>query len=167
MPPEAALPPATSRLPDAANRLADAVRTLAGVLLVVVAVSMITVIAGRYVGFNTAWADEVARISFVWSAGLGAASGTYRGLNFAVPLIAPRREGRSRQVLESAIALLVLALCALVIWATTKSLPVAHLNRLPALGVTGAWFHAAIAAFATLTTAFMLARIVALWRKPA
>jgi TRAP-type C4-dicarboxylate transport system permease small subunit len=167
VPPEAAVPLANSRLLGGANRLADAVRMVAGVLLVIVAVAMITVIAGRYVGFNTAWADEVARISFVWSAGLGAASGTFRGLNFAIPLIAPRREGRSKQVLESAIALLVLSLCALVLWATTKSLPVAHLNRLPALGVTGAWFHAAIVAFAMLTAAFMLVRIVALWRERA
>lgn len=161
------MPPANPALLEGANRLADAVRMLAGVLLVVVAIAMTTVIAGRYVGFNTAWADEVARISFVWSAGLGAASGTYRGLNFAIPLIAPRREGRSKQVLETAIGLVVLGLCALVLWATTKSLPVAHLNRLPALGVTGAWFHAAIAAFATLTAAFMLVKIVALWREPA
>jgi TRAP-type C4-dicarboxylate transport system permease small subunit len=167
VPPEAAVPPASSRLLGGADRLAEAVRTVAGVLLVVVAIAMITVIAGRYVGFSTAWADEVARISFVWSAGLGAASGTYRGLNFAVPLLAPRREGRSKQVLESTIALLVAGLCALVLWATTKSLPVAHLNRLPALGVTGAWFHAAIAAYATLTAAFMLVRTVALWRTPA
>jgi TRAP-type C4-dicarboxylate transport system permease small subunit len=152
---------------NAVDRLANAIRTAAGVLLVVVTLAMIAVIAGRYVGFATAWADEVARIAFIWSASLGAASGTHRGLNFAIPLIAADRVGRTRQVFESGIALMVVVLCALMLWATTQSLPVANLARLPALGVTGAWFHAAIVAFAALTAAFMLVRIVALWREPA
>ncbi len=154
-------------MPKAADRLANAIRTVAGVLLVVVTLAMIAVIAGRYVGFATAWADEVARIAFIWSASMGAASGTHRGLNFAIPLIAADRAGRTRQVFESGIALMVVVLCALMLWATTQSLPVANLARLPALGVTGAWFHAAIVAFAALTAAFMLVRIVALWREPA
>ena len=152
---------------DIAERLASAIRTFAGALLVVVFLAMVAVIAGRYVGFATAWADEVARIAFLWSAGLGAASGTHRGLNFAIPLIATHREGRTRQVLESGIALLVATLCALIVWATTQSLPVANLARLPALGITGAWFHAAVTAFAVLTGIFMLIRIGALWREPA
>jgi len=96
---------------------------------------MVIVILGRYVGFATAWADEVARIAFIWSACLGAASGTHRGLNFAIPLIASKREGRTRQLLESFIALTVIVLCALLVWATTQSIPVAALARLPALGV--------------------------------
>src|SRR6185312_7844297 len=136
---------------DLVGRIADAVRTASGVLLVIVTLAMVAVILGRYVGFATAWADDVARIAFVWSASLGAASGTYRGLNFAIPLIATNRSGRTKQVLESAIAVTVVVLCALMVWATTQSLPVASLARLPALGVTGAWFHAAIATFAVLT----------------
>jgi TRAP-type C4-dicarboxylate transport system permease small subunit len=152
---------------DAAGRVANAIRTAAGVLLVIVALAMVAVILGRYVGFVTAWADEVARIAFIWSASLGAASGTYRGLNFAIPLIATRREGRTKQVLESGIAIIVVVLCALMIWATAQSLPVANLARLPALGVSGAWFHSTITTFAALTAAFMLTKIVALWRAPA
>jgi TRAP-type C4-dicarboxylate transport system permease small subunit len=149
-----------------AGRFADVIKVTAGVLLVVVASAMVVVILGRYVGFATAWADEVARIAFVWSAGLGAASGSYRGLNFAIPLIASRREGRTKQVIETGIAAAVIVLCASLLSATTQSLPVAHLARMPALGVTGAWFHAAIAAFALLTALFMALRIVDLWRAP-
>jgi len=150
----------------AADRLANVIKTMAGVLLVIVALAMLAVILGRYVGFVTAWADEVARIAFIWSASLGAASGTYRGLNFAIPLIATKRAGRTKQVLESGIALLMVALSALMIWATTQSLPVANLARLPALGVSGALFHAAITTFAVLTATFMLLKTVALWRAP-
>jgi len=150
----------------ATDRLANVIKTMAGVLLVIVALAMLAVILGRYVGFVTAWADEVARIAFIWSASLGAASGTYRGLNFAIPLIATKRAGRTRQVLESGIALMMVALSALMIWATTQSLPVANLARLPALGVSGAWFHAAITAFAVLTASFMLMKVAALWRSP-
>ena len=151
---------------DLVGRIADTVRTAAGVLLVIVTLAMVAVILGRYVGFATAWADEVARIAFVWSASLGAASGTYRGLNFAIPLIATNRRGRTKQVLESATALTVVVLCALMVWATSQSLPVASLARLPALGVTGAWFHAAIATFAVLTASFMCIKVVALWQEP-
>lgn len=152
---------------EAATRLADAIRKMAGVLLVIVAFAMLAVILGRYVGFATAWADEVARIAFIWSASLGAASGTHRGLNFAIPLIGPKHPGRARQLLDSAIALTVAVLCALLVWATTQSLPVANLARLPALGVSGAWFHAAITTFALLTGTFMLIKIASVWRPPA
>ena len=100
---------------DPAYRLANAIRTAAGVLLVIVGLAMVAVISGRYVGFVTAWADEVARIAFIWSASLGAASGTHRGLNFCIPLIATERKGRTKQVLESGIALLVVVLCALML----------------------------------------------------
>jgi len=146
------------------DALARAVRTAAGILLVVVTLAILTVITGRYAGFTTAWADEVARIAFVWSACLGAASGTYRGLHFAIPLIGANASKRTRRLLESAIALLIIALCVLVLWATTRSIPVAHLARLPALGVTGAWFHSAVSAFAALTCLFMAAKLVATWR---
>ena len=40
------------------------------------------------------------------------------------------------------------------------------LARLPALGVSGAWFHSAITTFAVLTGAFMLIKVVGLWRTP-
>ena len=144
--------------------LARTVRTAAGILLVVVTLAILTVIAGRYAGFPTAWADEVARIAFLWSACLGAASGTYRGLHFAIPLVGANASKRTAQLIESAIAMLIIALCALVLWATTSSIPVAHLARLPALGVTGAWFHSAVSAFAALTCLFMAAKLVATWR---
>ena len=149
---------------DWTTRLANGVRLAAGVLLVVVATAMVAVILGRYVGFATAWADEVARIAFIWSACLGAASGTHRGLNFAIPLIASKREGRTKQWLESLIAFTVIALCGLLAWATTQSIPVANLARLPALGVSGAWFHWAVTLFALLTALFMLVRLASLWR---
>ena len=151
-------------MPDWTLRLANTIRFAAGVLLVIVATAMVAVILGRYVGFATAWADEVARIAFIWSACLGAASGTHRGLNFAIPLIATKREGRTKQLLESLIAIIVIALCALLAWATTQSIPVASLARLPALGVRGDWFHWAVTVFALLTAFFMLIRLVSLWR---
>lgn len=146
--------------PDAVRRLADAVRILAGALLVIVTGALLLVIAGRYAGFGTAWADEVARVAFMWCVALGGASGSYRGLNFAVPIIGTGLTGRARTVLETALALVVITMCALLFWATTQSLPVAALARMPALGLSGAWFHAAVTVFAVLTFFFMLARLV-------
>lgn len=153
--------------PRNVGRLADAVRIGAGVLLVIVTCALLLVIAGRYAGFGTAWADEVARVSFMWSVALGGASGSYRGLNFAVPLIGTRLTGRPKAVLQTTLAVVVIAMCALLFWSTTQSLPVAALARLPALGISGAWFHAAVSVFAALTFYFMAARLLQSWRAPA
>lgn len=149
------------------GRVADVVRFVAGVLLVVVTCALLLVIAGRYLGFGTAWADEVARVAFMWCVALGGASGSYRGLNFAVPLIGTSLKGGSKRALESALALVVVAMCGLLLWSTTQSLPVAALARSPALGFSGAWFHAAVSVFAALTLFFTLARLGASWRAAA
>lgn len=146
------------------GRMADAVRFVAGVLLVVVTVALLLVIVGRYAGFGTAWADEVARVAFMWSVALGGASGSYRGLNFAVPLIGTGLTGGRQRALQGALSFVVVAMCGLLLWSTTQSLPVAALARLPALGFTGAWFHAAVSVFAALTLFFTLARMAESWR---
>jgi len=125
---------------------------------------LLLVIVGRYAGFATAWADEVARVSFMWCVALGGASGAYRGLNFAVPLIGTSLRGRNKAVLDSVLTLVVVLMCGLLLWATTQSLPVAALARLPALGISGAWFHAAVSTFSVLTLFFMLSRLRGYWR---
>jgi TRAP-type C4-dicarboxylate transport system permease small subunit len=146
------------------DAVAHAVRVAAGILLVGVAAAMVATILGRYVGFPTAWADEAARIAFVWSACLGAASGIHRGIHFAVQLIGAKNSGMSKRLLETAIAIVVIGTCALLLWATTTSIPVATRARLPALGVSGAWFHWAIVAFASLTMVFMIGHVGRAWR---
>jgi len=128
---------------------------------------LLLVIVGRYAGFATAWADEVARVSFMWCVALGGASGAYRGLNFAVPLIGTSLRGRNKAVLDSVLTLVVVLMCGLLLWATTQSLPVAALARLPALGISGAWFHAAVSTFSVLTLFFMLSRLRGYWRPAA
>ncbi|SLN64647.1 TRAP transporter small permease [Oceanibacterium hippocampi] len=147
------------------DRMADLVRTIAGILLVVVATSMIVVIAGRYVGFATAWADEVARITFVWCACLGATSGLHRGLHFVVFQIATVRNETRRRLLETLSLLIMFALCAILAWSTTKSIPVASLSMLPALDVSNAWFHSAVTCFALLSLFFITAKAVLVWRR--
>ena len=150
----------------AIDRLANGLRTTAGILLVVVATGMVIVILGRYIGFATAWADEVARISFIWSASLGAASGTHRKMHFAIALIAGKGQGLKKQLMESFVVAVMLAMCITMLWATTKSIPVALLVKLPALGVSGAWFHSAVSIFALLSSFFLLNRLIGIWRPP-
>ena len=146
------------------DRLSDAVRTTAGLMLVVVALAMVATISGRYVGFPAAWADETARIAFVWSASLGAASGLHRGAHFAAVLIGGNLTGSARRVLDTVLVVVVMSLCGLTLWATSQSIPVASNARLPALGISGAWFHAAISAFSALSILFMSGRIAQIWR---
>jgi TRAP-type C4-dicarboxylate transport system permease small subunit len=135
-------------------------------MLVVVAIAMVATICGRYVGFPTAWADETARCAFLWSACFGAAAGLHHGAHFAVNLIGTGLTGSSRRALDTTLAGIMIALCVLVLWATTHSIPVAGNARLPALGISAAWFHAAIAAFSVLAVVFVSGRIVLIWRQP-
>lgn len=141
------------------DRLAAAVRTVAGGLLVLVALAMVATIAGRYLGFATAWADEAARIAFVWSACLGAASGLHHGLHFSVSLVPVRDRGGARRAVEAVVATCIIGLGAILLWATTGSIPVAMNARLPALGISGAWFHAAVTSFAVLAVIFVSGRL--------
>jgi TRAP-type C4-dicarboxylate transport system permease small subunit len=148
-----------------ADRMADLVRTIAGILLVVVASSMIIVIVGRYIGFVTAWADEIARIAFVWCACLGAVSGLYRGLHFAVFQISTVRNETRKRLLESLSLLIMFGLCTILAWATIKSIRVASLSILPALDVSNAWFHSAVTSFAVLSLFFIASKAILVWRR--
>ncbi len=145
--------------------MADLVRTIAGILLVVVASLMIIVIVGRYVGFVTAWADEIARITFVWCVCLGATSGLYRGLHFVVFQISTVRNETRKRLLESLSLLIMFGLCAILAWSTIKSIRVASLSILPALGVNNAWFHSAVTSFAVLSLFFIAAKAILVWRR--
>ncbi len=147
------------------DRLAGLVRVIAGALLVLVTGCMVTVIAGRYAGFSTAWADEVARIAFVWSASLGAASGIHKGMHFAVFQVSAVRHPRARQLLETVSIAIVLSVCAALTWSTTQSLPVAALSILPAIGISNATFHLALSVFGILSMLFLLTRLVRVWRQ--
>ena len=149
------------------DRFAVTIRTLAGIMLVVVAFGMIATIAGRYLGFPSAWADELARLAFVWSATLGAASALHHGAHFMVSLVPANIGAASRRLIETAIAVTIIGLCAMLLWATTQSIPVAANARLPALGISGAWFHAAITTFTVLAMIFVGARLTLLWSRPA
>lgn len=147
------------------QRLAHAALIVAGMLLVIVTICMLTVITGRYVGFATAWADEVARITFVWSACLGAVSGIHRRLHFVVFQASNVKNTTARKLLESTSVLLVLGLCLVMAWATTQSLPVAALSSLPAIGLSNAWLHSAVLCFSVLSVLFLAARLLIIWRQ--
>lgn len=148
------------------EKLAKAVLTIAGALLVLVTICMLTVIAGRYAGFATAWADEVARIAFVWCASLGAASGIQKGLHFVVFQASTIENNTTKRILQSISVLIMLSLCLVLAWSTTQSIPVAAMSILPAIGVSNAWFHFAVTTFAVLSTIFLTARLVLLWQRP-
>jgi TRAP-type C4-dicarboxylate transport system permease small subunit len=152
-------------LESTSERLARIVRLAAGVLLVIVTVSMLTVILGRYVGFATAWADEVARIAFVWCASLGAVSGIQRRLHFVVFQASTVKSERTRRILESLSISIMLALCLILAWTTTKSIPIAALSILPAIGFSNAWFHWAVSTFALLSAFFLITRLFVIWQK--
>ena len=152
-------------LESVAEGLAEVIRIAAGILLFIVATAMITVVLGRYIGFVTAWADEVARIAFVWCACLGAASSVHRGLHFTVVQKSKVSNYALRRVLETITNAVIFGLCALLIWATFQSIPVASLSRLPALGVSKVWFHSAITVFAVLADLFLAMNLVLIWRR--
>lgn len=147
------------------DRLAVAVRWAAGFFLIGVVLCVGAAILGRYVGFASAWADEMARICFIWSVALGASSATHNRLHFAMSLIADKLHGEASRLVETGLIAAMIGICVLIGWATRESIPVASMSRLPALQVTGAWLHGAVTTFAVLTTIFLAARGLRLWKK--
>ena len=147
------------------DRLAVVVRWAAGISLFGVVLCVGATILGRYIGFASAWAVELARICFIWSVALGASVASHKRLHFAMSLIADKLDQQWRRLVETGLIATMIGICVLIGWATRESIPIASMSRLPALQVTGVWLHSAVTTFAVLTAIFLAARGFRLWKK--
>jgi TRAP-type C4-dicarboxylate transport system permease small subunit len=117
---------------------------VAWVLCVAMAV-MVAVVGGqvalRY-GFNSSidWADEIARLTFVWSIFLAIALGIKTGSHIGIEVLVARLPTALRGALARLVALVCAAALALVAW---QSVVVAHDQwdeLMGAVNVSSGWF---------------------------
>ena len=91
--------------------IAHGIRVIAGALLGGVLLTVSITILGRYLSFNVAWADELARILFIWSVLFGAISATYKRIHFSVSFFTSYLNPFRRNILQ--IFSHILAICVL------------------------------------------------------
>ena len=138
------------------SRLAIVTKMLAGVILGLMTIMVGIVIAGRYLNFSVAWADELARIFFVWSALLGAASATHNKLHFTVSFVTSFLSKATRLTLATFSSLLMVAILIFILIAAIGALSIAKIQILPALQISKVYFHLPVTISCILMTLFVI-----------
>lgn len=92
-------------------------QALIGLMMATMFVLVFTNVVTRYgFGFSIAWADEVASFLMIWVTFLGAGLALREGRHVAIDLVQDRLPERARRVLRSALALVILAFLAVLVW---------------------------------------------------
>jgi TRAP-type C4-dicarboxylate transport system permease small subunit len=141
------------------DRLAFVTRVLAGICLGIMTLMVGTLILGRYLSLSVPWADELARIFFVWAALLGASSGTHKRLHFSVSFFTGYLKEPTRRKLDFAISLVVISIMILVLFVGWDSLNVARIQIYPGLQISKKWMNLPIVISPLLITVFMVEHI--------
>lgn len=118
------------------NFVAKGVYAIAGALMGGVLLTVSIVILGRYLSFNVAWADELARILFIWSVLFGAISATNKKLHFSVSFFTSYLNPFTRNILQVFSHILSIGVLSYIFVAAIKIIPVYKAQTLPALQIT-------------------------------
>lgn len=140
--------------------LAMLCRWMAGAGLTALVVLIVIVLGARYLAVSVPWADEVARLAFVWTIALGASVGLHNRAHFALSFFADQQTGVMQRWLARALALLVLAVLLMLLVALSASMPVVLHSTLPATGFSRIWMQAPLAVFAVLGMVFMIGQVL-------
>ena len=138
------------------NQLAAVIRILAGICLGILALMVGILILGRYLSLSVPWADELARIFFVWASLLGASSGTHKRLHFSVSFFTSYFKEPTRRKLDFAISVMVIGMMILIMFVGWDSLKVAQIQIYPGLQISKIWMNMPIVVSTILITIFML-----------
>lgn len=142
----------------ALNGLALMCRWMAGGSLAILLAVIVTVVLARYLSISVPWADEIARLAFVWTIALGAAVGLHNKAHFALSLISERLPTTLRKNLDRGLAVSVIAILLVLLYALAHSMPVVLHSSMPATGISRIWVQVPLAVFAVLGILFMLGR---------
>ncbi len=138
------------------ERLAFVIRILAGICLGFVTLMVGILIFGRYLGLSVPWADELARISFIWACLLGASSGTHKKLHFSVSFVTSYFNESTRRKVDFVISVMVISMVIFVVFVGWNSLEIAKIQIYPALGISKIWMNLPIVISAFLIVLFMV-----------
>ncbi len=139
-----------------AEKIVKGVRFIAGALLGGVLLMVIVTISGRYFSFNAAWADELARIFFIWSVIFGSISATYKKLHFSVSFFTSSLSPLVRRVLHIFSSFLCIAALVYTGIAVFKIMPVYKIQILPALQISKLHYLVPLISMVVLMTFFLI-----------
>ena len=140
------------------KKLARFCRFAAGGALAVLLMLIVTLVLARYASISLPWADEVARITFVWMVALGAAAGLEKNAHFALKVFTNWVSPRSRSLLERVLAAASASILIVFLFALHASIPILRLSVMPATGWSRAWLQAPLVMLATLGIGFMVVK---------
>lgn len=138
------------------ERLAAITRVLAGICLGILTLMVGILILGRYLSLSVPWADELARIFFVWASLLGASSGTHKRLHFSVSFFTSYLKEPTRRKLDFVLSVMVIGMMILIMFVGWNSLKVAQIQIYPGLQISKIWMNMPIVVSTILITIFML-----------
>ena len=138
------------------DRLASITKILAGICLGIMTLMIGVLILGRYLGFSVPWADELARIFFVWTSLLGASSGTHRKLHFSVSFFTNYLKEPIRRKVDFVVSLLVIGMMLGILIVGWDSLKIAGIQIYPGLQISKVWMNIPIVVSSFLITIFMV-----------
>ena len=141
------------------DRLALVVRVLAGICLGGMTLMVGTLILGRYLNLSVPWADELARIFFVWASLLGASSATHKKLHFSVSFLTSYLKEPVRRKLDFAISMMVIMMTIFITFVAWDSLKIAQIQIYPGLQISKLWMNIPLVICTILITIFMLEHI--------
>jgi TRAP-type C4-dicarboxylate transport system permease small subunit len=142
------------------NLLANITKISAGILLGAMTIMVAIVILGRYLALSVPWADELARMLFIWSALLGAASATHNKLHFSVSFLTSYFGKTTRRTLGLLSGLLIISIMAFILVAAIGALQIAKIQILPALQISKVSFHLPVSISAILIMFFAVNHIL-------
>ena len=137
------------------DRLAHITKISAGALLGAMAIMVGIVIMGRYLSLSVAWADELARIFFIWSALLGAASATHNRLHFSVSFLTSYFGSATRRRLDFLTGLMIISIMVFILTATIGVLEIAKIQIFPALQISKISIHLPVSISGVLMIVFV------------
>jgi TRAP-type transport system small permease protein len=137
------------------DQLASVVRVLAGICLGIMTLMIGVLIFGRYLSLSVPWADELARIFFVWASLLGASSGTHKRLHFAVSFFTSYLTEPVRRKLDFVISVMIISMMFLIMFVGWDSLKIARIQIYPGLQISKLWMNMPLVICTMLITIFM------------
>jgi TRAP-type C4-dicarboxylate transport system permease small subunit len=131
-------------------RLLLALDTAAGWTIVALISAMVTVVAVqvflRYVtNTSLGWADELSRLTFVWSIFLAIPLGIRAGVHIGMEIVTSRLPPRVRDALARLMAAIAAALMVLVAWQAAVVAFDQWDEKMASLEASAAWFLVAVA----------------------
>lgn len=142
------------------DHLANMTKILAGMFLGAMAIMVGVVIGGRYLNLSVPWADELARILFIWSALLGAASATHNKLHFSVSFLTSYFGKATKRKLDFLICLLIISIMVFILTAAIGVLEIAKIQILPALQISKVSLHLPVSISGVLMIIFVVNYII-------